>query len=216
MAMGRDPGDNGPSGLPAPYRNPWLNLADDLWAVLADLRLRLRRHWRITLAAASVVVLVLLIVLWNGLASASRPATPPPLAPVPPAPLPLEAAVEEPAPVVQVEPQEPAKPEEAVEPEQLRERPLDPLQAWLSSADAAGLVATLEPLPAERCLRLRLLPAFAGLSPSERQRRAEAWQELAAEFGYDHLELRDAAGRLLGRDALVGGGMIVLSSSPAT
>lgn len=32
--------------LPAPYRNPWRNLADDLRAVVADLRLRLQELWR--------------------------------------------------------------------------------------------------------------------------------------------------------------------------
>ena len=40
-----EPSGNG-SGLPAPYRNPWRNLLDDLRAVVADLRLRLWRQWR--------------------------------------------------------------------------------------------------------------------------------------------------------------------------
>ena len=34
------------SPLPAPYRNPWRSLADDLRAVVADLRLRLQEVWR--------------------------------------------------------------------------------------------------------------------------------------------------------------------------
>lgn len=34
------------SGLPAPYRNPWRSLGDDLRAVAADLRLRFRGLWR--------------------------------------------------------------------------------------------------------------------------------------------------------------------------
>ena len=43
----RDAASGSPgSGLPAPYRNPWRNLADDLRAVVADLRLRLWRQWR--------------------------------------------------------------------------------------------------------------------------------------------------------------------------
>ena len=34
------------SPLPAPYRNPWRSLADDLRAVVADVRLRLQEVWR--------------------------------------------------------------------------------------------------------------------------------------------------------------------------
>ena len=34
------------SPLPAPYRNPWRSLVDDLRAVVADLRLRLQEFWR--------------------------------------------------------------------------------------------------------------------------------------------------------------------------
>ena len=34
------------SPLPAPYRNPWRSLADDLRAVVADLRLRFQELWR--------------------------------------------------------------------------------------------------------------------------------------------------------------------------
>ena len=44
------PGGDAPtldtSPLPAPYRNPWRSLADDLRAVVADLRLRLQEVWR--------------------------------------------------------------------------------------------------------------------------------------------------------------------------
>jgi len=47
--MGRDDpagGSDRPAPLPAPYRNPWLVLGDDLRAVLADAQLRLRELWR--------------------------------------------------------------------------------------------------------------------------------------------------------------------------
>ena len=48
--MGRDaPGggaDPRPSDLPASYRNPWEALAEDLRAVVADVRLRLQEFWR--------------------------------------------------------------------------------------------------------------------------------------------------------------------------
>ena len=42
-----------------------------------------------------------------------------------------------------------------------------------------------------------------------RSRRAEAWLQRATELGYDHLRLEDGEQRLLGRDARVGGGMIL-------
>jgi hypothetical protein len=38
--------DSSRTSLPAPYRNPWRALGDDLRAVLADLRLRLQELWR--------------------------------------------------------------------------------------------------------------------------------------------------------------------------
>ena len=38
--------DSRPSELPASYRNPWEALAEDLRAVVADARLRLREFWR--------------------------------------------------------------------------------------------------------------------------------------------------------------------------
>ena len=46
--MGREPLANQPprSDLPAPYRNPWTALGDDLRAVRADLGLRVRELWR--------------------------------------------------------------------------------------------------------------------------------------------------------------------------
>ncbi len=46
MAPDQPQGDQAPSNLPAPYRNPWRALADDLQAVWADLGLRLRELWR--------------------------------------------------------------------------------------------------------------------------------------------------------------------------
>ena len=47
--MGRDDpagGSDRPAPLPAPYRNPWLVLGEDVRAVLADAQLRLRELWR--------------------------------------------------------------------------------------------------------------------------------------------------------------------------
>jgi hypothetical protein len=64
--------------------------------------------------------------------------------------------------------------------------------------------------PGEAQLTLILAPAFAALSAEPRARQAERWRRRAEALGFDHLELRDGAERLLGRNALVGSGMILL------
>jgi hypothetical protein len=62
-------------------------------------------------------------------------------------------------------------------------------------------------------LRLRLSPAFDALGQEIRERTAERWLNEAAALGYDNLELSGADGRPLGRNALVGSGMILLDSA---
>lgn len=106
--------------------------------------------------------------------------------------------------------QEPEK-EALVQPEPM---PIDPLDALLQRPEAEGLLVGARVLPDQVSLVLELAPGFANLSAAERQRRAEQWQQWAAELGYDHLELRDSRSGLLARDALVGSGMIVLSEQP--
>jgi hypothetical protein len=78
-----------------------------------------------------------------------------------------------------------------------------------------GLLRAAEGQPQRGTLQLQVRPAFKRLQRAEKQRHAELWQAWAQELGYDHLELRDGLGALLARDALVGSGMIVLSSQPA-
>ena len=78
-----------------------------------------------------------------------------------------------------------------------------------------GLLRRAEGQPQLGTLQLQVRPAFKRLPRAEQQRHAELWQGWAQELGYDHLELRDGLGALLARDALVGSGMIVLSSQPA-
>ena len=90
----------------------------------------------------------------------------------------------------------------------------DPLAPLLAAADAPGLVLAAEQKPARSLVVLTLTPAFAALAAPERQKRAEHWQELASGLGYEHLELRDRHADLLGRDALVGAGMILFSPPP--
>jgi len=99
----------------------------------------------------------------------------------------------------------------ADEPEQLESAPMDPLAALLQRPEADGLLIAARVLSDQVSLVLELAPRFASLSSAEQQRRAEQWQQWAADLGYDHLELRDSRSGLLARDALVGSGMIVLS-----
>ena len=93
--------------------------------------------------------------------------------------------------------------------------PLDPLVELLERPGSDGLLRAAEGQPQRGTLQLQVRPAFKRLQRAEQQRHAELWQAWAQELGYDHLELRDGLGALLARDALVGSGMIVLSSQPA-
>jgi hypothetical protein len=93
--------------------------------------------------------------------------------------------------------------------------PLDPLLELLERPGADGLLRRAEGQPQLGTLQLQVRPAFKRLPRAEQQRHAELWQGWGQELGYDHLELRDGLGALLARDALVGSGMIVLSSQPA-
>jgi len=92
---------------------------------------------------------------------------------------------------------------------------LDPLVELLERPGSDGLLRAAEGQPQRGTLQLQVRPAFKRLQRAEKQRHAELWQAWAQELGYDHLELRDGLGALLARDALVGSGMIVLSSQPA-
>ncbi len=93
--------------------------------------------------------------------------------------------------------------------------PLDPLVDLLERPGSDGLLRAAEGQPQRGTLQLQVRPAFKRLQRADQQRHAELWQAWAQELGYDHLELRDGLGALLARDALVGSGMIVLSSQPA-
>jgi hypothetical protein len=86
--------------------------------------------------------------------------------------------------------------------------------AW-NANDSPPLIAAFRPEPANATLTLELADTFAALAASERQRQAERWRQRAMDEGYIHLRLRDGRGRLLGREALVGEGMIVLDQPGA-
>ena len=84
--------------------------------------------------------------------------------------------------------------------------------AELVGADPPAWVLALEQRPAEGLLRLRLAGGYGALPFAERRTLAERWLERTRELGYERLELVDPAGRLLGRPARVGSGMILLDA----
>jgi hypothetical protein len=88
----------------------------------------------------------------------------------------------------------------------------DPLTSLLQRPEANGLILAATAEPASATLTLQVRSTFLGLSAPEQQRRADQWQQWAQDLGYDHLLLRDSGSGLLARDALVGSGMIVLTS----
>ena len=182
--------------------------------------------WPLLLSLA----LAALIGLGVGL-SRLRPAPPAPPAELSPAPQPEPPAPAPPvadlAPEPEPEPEpvseaflEPA-PESASElasesaPEPLPLPPPDPLVLLLQRPGADGLIRRADGDVETSSLSLQLAPAFPALAPREQQRRAELWLQWARDLGYDHLELRDSRAGLLGRDALVGDGMILFSSEPS-
>ena len=121
------------------------------------------------------------------------------------APSPLEG------PAAEAEP-EPA-PSLAVEPEPLQLE-LDPLMELLSQGDPRHLIASAHPDPSAGVLELQLTAAFALLPESERRSEADRWLDRSQALGYDRLVLVDQAGLQLGRQALVGSGMILLDLNP--
>ena len=114
--------------------------------------------------------------------------------PTPPAPQPLPAA------------------EPEVDPLPLPAEPLvslDPLLALLEEGSTADLIASIHPLPDQGVLELTPSDGFAMLTTSARQQQADHWLDLSRSIGYDNLQLVDATGKLVGRSAQVGEGMIL-------
>lgn len=200
--------------------------------MLADSRLRLRealrrngegslwrpRWWPTDLAPLFwplllALALALLVALGLGLAR---------LKPAPasaPAPLPVAQPAAESAPEPAPAPTPEAAPVPAAEPEAMAEAeppplPPDPLVLLLQRPGADGLIRGADGQLEASTLVLQLAPAFPALAPKEQLRRAELWQQWGRDLGYDHLELRDSRAGLLGRDALVGDGMILFNADP--
>jgi len=86
----------------------------------------------------------------------------------------------------------------------------DPLLQLWNAEDREPLVETITTEPANATLTLQLNDRFLELAAAERQDRAERWRMRADALGYSHLRLLDANQHLLGREAQVGSGMILL------
>ena len=219
-----------PSLLPVPWSSPWKqlrqDLARDLPAVGSASVLRLRELWRRNregdlsvpgfwpqalsawfwplLLAVALSLLSLPLLLGRGPTPAPAVVLEQPLPveqqlqqafePTPPAPQPLPAA------------------EPEVNPLPLPAEPLvslDPLLALLEEGSTADLIASIHPLPDQGVLELTPSDGFAALSTSARQQQADHWLDLSRSIGYDNLQLVDATGKLVGRSAQVGEGMIL-------
>ncbi len=136
-------------------------------------------------------------------------------------PLPQARPIADPQPVPDPEvlasaPSPVAPPPEPPQPEPVQPEPpllaLDPLMELLQQDDPRHLIASAHPQPSAGVLELELTDAFRQLPEPERRREAERWLERSRDQGYGSLVLVDAAGRPLGRQALVGSGMILLDS----
>jgi len=217
--------------LPAPYVSPWKDLARNLRALWADLRLRVQELWRRNregdlsvpgfwpsdlvplfwplLLAASLALLVSAGVQLNGMrvSSGATPvgdsvAEPAPIRELP-APLPLPPEQAEASVVIEAPP-----PPAALE--------LDPLlDLFLDGSDPTGVLDAARPEPAVNRLVLQLSDAWWQLSDDQRTALAERWQQRSSELGYSDLQLVNAQDRLLGRSAQVGVGMILFNNDPS-
>ena len=86
----------------------------------------------------------------------------------------------------------------------------DPLLQLWNTEDREPLVETITTEPANATLTLQLNDRFLELAAAERKDWAERWRMRADALGYSHLRLLDANQHLLGREAQVGSGMILL------
>lgn len=217
--------------LPVPYESPWGRLAGDLEAVFASLRLQLRQLWRrnregdlpapgfwprdlapifwpgLLLAVLGLVIALAFVVVAP--APAVAPSQPQPLEADSASELRTEPPIAEPlvaAPPIAEPPPEPGPGAPAAEPE--RPAPLLELFAeqdrdhWIVSADAAGPSSLVQ---------LRVGASFTALADRQQLELAQHWLDRTEELGFDQLEICDRQGRVLGRRALVGSGMILLS-----
>lgn len=220
-----EPAGGAERDLPAPYRSPWLGLGLALQAVAVSLLLAWRRLWRRNrqgdlprppfwpAALAPLfwpLLLSLPLLLLVGGLLWGRPDDAPPEAATPeppPSTTSPAAAAPEPAPPPAAAP---AAEEGGPAAVGAVPSPPDPLLQAFSPLDPDHWIVQAEDRPAQQQLSLVLAADFAVLPLERRRQLAASWCRQADQLGYDHLLLRDRQGRLLGRNALVGSGMILL------
>jgi hypothetical protein len=231
------------SNLPAPYESPWRQLRQAAIAVVASLRLDLRSLWRRNrtgalprpswwprdlapllwplLLALVLGLLVALATLFSNLSRTSisderavemAPSQPvlQPQAPAAPAPAqPSEPAAPAPAAI-----QPPPQPAQLAAPARPPEP--DPLLEALRQTDSSDWLMAAAAHPEQGLLELQLSPGFGELDPRRRRKLAESWLERSLNQGFEHLELLDPGGRVVGYRARVGSGMILLDPDRAS
>ena len=120
---------------------------------------------------------------------------------------------EEPSPAAAVpEPVEQQGQSQQPPPEPNANSEADGLLAQWSAEDPDHLLGAVQDMPASATLILRLNDRFFELASATRQSWAEHWQETASALGYGHIQLLDGQERLVGREALVGRGMVLLEA----
>lgn len=212
--------------MPVVWRSPWRRLLDDLGrdlpAVAAFIGLRLREllrrnfsgelsvpafwprglivwFWPLLLLLLVGLLLLPPVLLLRRTPASAEPASVPLELPLDPLPAPGSAP---PAPL---EPRVPAPTAAPTPP------PLDPLLQLFTAEADADLLRTARPQPLQGRLQLEVQPRFLQLPADERQRRAEGWLLQTRAMGYDRLELLGPQSDTVGRSALVGDGMILLT-----
>ena len=239
--MSPDAESREPSLLPVEWSSPWQrlrrDLARDVPAVIAAARLRLQELWRRNQGGElsvpgfwpdsvgalfwPLILLLLLALPLTLVVIGSRPPSPAAPAMAPPSPAAsleqqLEQAMEPqllrepPSPVIPLAPD--------VEPTAVSAQPqpsavlVEPLLELLKLDHSDDLVDRLRPRADQGLMELIPSKTFSALSMAERQQQADVWLAQLQDDGYERLVLLDEQGRLLGRSARIGGGMILWST----
>ena len=222
--------------LPAPYVSPWKELARNLRALWADLKLRIQELWRrnregdlsvpgfwpTDLAPLFWPVLLALLISAGVQLFAWSVSSPPPASVSAPTASGSEASLL-PVPVRELPVPQPVAMEDA-ESLLVNESPqppvvlqLDPLlDLFLDGSAPSGVLKAARPESADNRLVLVLDDGWWQLIDAERSTLADGWLERSRLLGYSALHLVDGEDRLLGRSARVGAGMILFNEvSPA-